>query len=939
MSPTASRYSRYLVTPAKSRVRLRHPARATVGTVADVLAGRDAERTRIVELLDAARDSSGGALVVHGVAGSGKSTLLAAAVAAASNMTVLHTQGVESESPLAFAALQRLLWPLRKSMETLAPPQRAALRAAFGEAEGEGDRFLVLLATLSVLAEAAEERPVVAVIDDAHWLDEASAAALLFVARRLQVERVALLFATRDGDTSGFDSGELPALSLGGLSGEAAGELLRSHTAGGVDDAVRDQLVSATAGNPLALTELSEVLSPDQLSGRDALPEQLPLSGGVERAFLDRYRKLPEAAQRFVLVAAADDTARLSVVRGAADRLDVGDDALDAVERAGLLRVDVHVVSFYHPLVRSAVYRAATSSQRRTAHRALAEALSGDADRRAWHLAAAIDRPDETVVAALDAVGDRAAARGGHEAAAEAWARAAELTVDQAARARRLFAAAQSSWLGGKPAQAAALARSADVDALDPALRTRVLLLRGQIEWNTTSLNGGYEFVVAAAKTARSVDEAMARQLAMLAASLSAWGARSTGDIDPAALVPPVPTDASTNVLVVAHLLAGFKAVTAADWAAAAEAFRQAFGLVDGQDVHDHLVQPNLGIAAVHVDDDARGLRLHEDQLTAARRSGALSMVEHALTRGYHFQLATGAWSAAGTAAAEALTLTTSTGQTGLTALPNAQLAVMAALRGDTSAAERHLTQAAATREAHPTGIVDVLVADFLHWTRGLLAAPKPASAVQHLDQITAPAMRRLAAVDRIETAVRAGRVDLARAWQAEIQDFADGTGLESAVAAAAHGAALLAEPADADRHFARALQAHHQSPRLPNRARTELAYGEHLRRARRRVDARHHLRSALTLFEELGATPYAERAAQELRASGETARRRDVSTTTNLTPQERQVAALIRQGLSNRDAAAQLFLSPRTVDFHLRNVFSKLGVTSRAELAALQLD
>jgi AAA ATPase-like protein len=347
-----------------------------------VLVGRDAERAGITALLEAARGSSGGVLVIRGVAGSGKSALLAEAAASAADMAVLSTQGVESESPLAFAALQRLLWPLRKGAGGLPAPQRAALQAAFGEVEGGGDRFLAFLGTLSLLADAAEERPVLVIADDAHWLDEASAHALLFVARRLQAEWVALLFAARDdlGSGSGFDAGELPCLTLGGLSGEAAGQLLRGRGPGDVDAAVRDQLVAATAGNPLALGELAEVLSADQLSGRDPLPEQLPLTGGVERAFGDRYRRLPAAAQRFLLVAAADDTARLPVVRDAAGRLDAGDDALDLVEQAGLLRVDGDVLTLYHPLVRSAVYRAATSTQRRAAHGALAGALGGDAD-------------------------------------------------------------------------------------------------------------------------------------------------------------------------------------------------------------------------------------------------------------------------------------------------------------------------------------------------------------------------------------------------------------------------------------------------------------------------------------------------------------------------------------------------------------------------------
>jgi DNA-binding NarL/FixJ family response regulator len=658
----------------------------------------------------------------------------------------------------------------------------------------------------------------------------------------------------------------------------------------------------------------------------------------VERAFLDRYHRLPEPAQRFLLVAAADDTGRLSVVRAAAEQLEAGDDALDAVERAGLLHVDGNALSLYHPLVRSAVYRAATSAARRAAHRALADAVGSDADRRAWHLAAATDRPDEAVVAALDSVAERAAGRGGHEAAAAAWSRAAELTLDGGARARRLFAAAESSWLGGNPSRASALARSADVEATDPLLRTNVLRLRGQIEWNTSSLNAGYEFIVAAARTAAGVDEALARQLAMLAASLSAWGARAPGEVDPAALLPPLPAGASARDRAAAQLLDGFTAVARQDWAAAVEAFRHAYAVIEGEQVEgDHVLQPNLAIATMHVDDDRRGLRLHDEQLTAARRSGALAMAEHALTRGFLFQLATGAWSQAAGAAAEGLSLAASTGHAGLTALPLAELAVIGALRDD-DAADRHLADAAAIREAHPVGITDGMIADLIHWARALREA-RPEIALHHLEQMSLPQMRRLAALDRLGAAVRAGRLDLAGEWLTEIDAFGRGTGAASALAVAAHGRALLADERDAEQHFLHALEAHTDSLRLPDRARTELAYGEYLRRARRRVDARVHLRAALQLFEDLGAARWSARAAQELRASGETARRRDPSTATELTAQERQVAALVRQGLSNRDAAAQLFVSPRTVDFHLRNVFSKLGITSRAELAAIALD
>src|SRR3954451_14943737 len=421
---------------------------------------------------------------------------------------------------------------------------------------------------------------------------------------------------------------------------------------------------------------------------------------------------MEEAAQRFLLVAAADDTGRLTVVRDAAERLDADDAALDAVERSGLLRVDGDELTLYHPLVRSAVYRAATSAQRRAAHRALADVLPADADRRAWHLAAAADRPDDEVVTALDAVAERAAARGGHEAAAAAWARAAELTGGGEDRGRRLYLAASSAWLGATPSRAAALAGAAAADVTEPLLRAQLLVLQGQIEWNTRSLNDGYDLILQAAKLAAGVDEALTAQLAMLAASLSAFGARSPRGVDPTALVSEPAPDAPSRVRAAWALLRGFGAVAGRNWATAAECFRCAFALTDADPLDDHVLQPNLGVAAMLIDDDERGLRLHEQQLTAARGAGALNMVEHALTRGAQFQIATGAWAQAASAAAEALPLTASTGHPGLTTLPTAELAGLAALRGDAPATDQHLAHVVAILHAHPVGITDVIVTD-----------------------------------------------------------------------------------------------------------------------------------------------------------------------------------------------------------------------------------
>jgi DNA-binding NarL/FixJ family response regulator len=849
-------------------------------------------------------------------------------------MTVLRTSGVESESPLAFAALQRLLWPLRAHLEALPTPQRTALLAAMGEAEGQGERFLAFLGTLSLLADAAEETPVLAVVDDAQWLDDASAAALLFVARRLHAERVALLFALRAGETVSFDAGDLPTLTLGGLDGEAADAVLAAHSGGEVDPAVRDMLVRNTGGNPLALVELAGVLTGDQLAGRAPLPAQLPLTGGVERRFLDRHRRLSEPAQLLLLVAAADDTSLLPVVRDAAQRLGAGEAALDEVERAGLLRVDEHYLTLYHPLVRSAVYGAATSAQRRAAHGALAAALSGDPDRRAWHLAAATDRPDSAVVGALDAVAERATARGGHEAASAAWARAAELTSEAAGRAVRFSAAAHEAWLAAQPARARSLAETARLLAADPLLRADIDRLRARIEWNVGSPLLGHRILLHAAAEVLPVDTERARVMTMLAAAV---GCFAGGGVEDMASQVAVLGDARSTTDAVsrccARLLSGFVHYRQGSLVEAAEEFRAALAECDpGEDID---LGGNLGVAAFLLGDVEAGLRVHAKLLASAREHGALVMIVYALTRRAYAEIATGDWAATAAGAAEALDLARSSGQPALTRFPLAWLTLVAALRDDRPQVAEHID---ALDELPAAGLAVAPAEDLVRWARGV-TADTAAVALHHLQQMTTGPGTRLAAIDRLEAAARADRPDLSRAWADDLERFGTAVVDDWALAVAAYGRAIVAADQDAEREFQHAVKLADAAAHRFDAARIHLAYGEHLRRARRRVDARTHLRAALEVFDDLGATRWSSRAAQELRASGETARRRDPSTATELTAQERQVAALIRQGLSNRDAAARLFVSPRTVDFHLRNVFSKLEVTSRAELVARPLD
>jgi DNA-binding CsgD family transcriptional regulator len=916
-----------------------------VAKVSNVLRGREQEQATLGALFDRARAGHGSALLVRGQPGIGKSALLEDAVAAADDLTVLRTRGVESEAPLPFAALHRLMRPVMEHLDEIPTPQANALRAAFGESTDNvvGERHLVFLATLNLLSAVAGDRPVVAVVDDAHWLDDASSAALLFAARRLEGEAVALVFAIRDDEAGAFDSRDLPVLTVAGVDAGAAAALisdqLGDQVGAAVSPQVRAELLEVTQGNPLGLLELTRALSAEQLAGHAPLPDRLPLTEGVERTFLDRYRRLSPPAQTLLLVAATDDSGRAAIIARAAQGLGAGPDALDVAEESGLLTEDDGVLTLRHPLVRSAIYGAATSSKRRQAHRALADALAGTPqdDRRAWHLAASVDEPDEEVVAALDDAAERARRRGGHEAAAAAWTRAAELTLDPHARAQRLFAAAGSTMAAGHPIETDRLARAALLDADDPLLRADLIALQGQVEWNTGSLDDGYRLVCQAATIAAPHDPIRARVLAMLAAALASFGARSIDAPDPTTIAPAPAPDAAPEELVAGWLLDGFSAVQRNDWAEAAGALRRAWSTPIAPDAPP-MLHHNLAIATMHLGDDTRAIELHDLQLQHARDASAVNMVEHALTRGVVFRIATGAWTQAASYAEEAVLLDRNLGLDELVTFPLAELAVIAALRGDPQAPARLQELERALEQHPPRGTITGLVAGLAQWAAARQPGIPPATALHHLEQIELPVARGLSAMDRIETAARADRRELAEEWLDELRSFAEGTDMAWAWAAVFHGRAVLGGP-DVEDDFRRALGWHARSSRLPARARTQLALGEFLRRNRRRTDARVPLREALETFEGLGASFWAERARQELRASGETARRGTDLVATELTAQESQVAALVRQGLSNKDVAGRLFISPRTVDFHLRNVFTKLGISSRTELAALALD
>jgi DNA-binding CsgD family transcriptional regulator len=903
-----------------------------------VLHGREPELARIAALVAGARAGTGGALVVLGDPGTGKSALVHQAAADA-DVRILRTQGVESEAPLAFAALHRLLQPMLPLAARLPAPQAHALRVAFGQETGSVDRFLVFLGALSLLAEEAAEHPVLAVVDDAHWLDDASSAALLFVARRLEVEPVALLFAARESDVRRFEPGDLPALRLGGLDLSAGSALVRERTGADVSAEVVAQLLAATGGNPLALAEVPQALSVEELGGRAPLPGRLPITATVERVFLDRARRLSPGAQTLLLVTAADDAAHVGTVASAAALLGVDAGALGELEGSGLLDVSAGELRLRHPLVRSAVYAAATDAERRAVHTALAAGLQGtdQSDRRAWHRAAAADGPDDAVVADLEAVATRAEARGGHEAAAAAWERAAELTADAGPRSRQLFAAARSAWLAGRGEQARRDAEAARAGADDPRLLASIERLRARLEWNIGSTRLAHRMLLEAARDIAPLDPDAARAMAMVAAALAAFHGDSGVGIEPAAFAT-LPPDVTELQRCYAELTLGLRAVEAGDWDAATTWIRRAIATARPLELDDQELLPNLALAALHIGDTGASEQFHQRQLTSARASGAVVVVLYALTRLTFSDIAHGRWADLASRQAEAVRLGAGTGQAALATMPRTSLLLLAAYRGD-AAYDDLLAEVERGLQGETTGVLGPILRDLDRWARGVRAAPDWGTAFHHLAQVAHPLVQRSAGLDRVTTAVHAGQPEAAQLWIADLETFGTATGQSWPRALAAHGRALLASDEEAGDWYERSLEHHATSPRPFERARTQLAYGEHLRRRRRRVDARPHLREALATFEDLGAGPWATRAEQELRASGETARRRDANAAVELTPTERQVAQLVRGGLSNREVAAQLFVSPRTVDFHLRNVFAKTGIASRAGLAQVPLD
>lgn len=897
-----------------------------------MLIGRGRECAQVDDLLEQARDGRGGALVLRGEAGIGKSALLSYAAERATGLRVLRGAGVETESEFPFAVVHQLLRPVSTRIDAIPDRQRAALLGAFGLGPAiEADRFLISLAVLNVLAETASDGPLLCLVDDAHWLDGASADTLVFVARRIQAEGIALLFATRDG----FTAPGLPELSLTGLDADSAGRLLTERATVSTD--VMSRLVTESMGNPLALAELARSLPADQLAGRVPLPDRLPVGADLGRLFGDQIDGLPTETKTMLLVVAADDTGELRVVLGAGKELGLPGGALDAAETAGLVAVDSPIVSFRHPLVRSAVYQAATFQQRQAVERAIAAALDDevDADRRAWHLANAALGPDETAADALHRSAERARQRGGHAAAASAYERAAALTAAPEPRAGRLADAADAAWLAGQPDRARAAIEAALPQAVAPQLRARVEHLRGSLEAACGVPASAYAILSGGAELVRTLNPARAAGM-LTAAGQIAWG---TGDLprlrEAARRLTDLPATEGA-VALGARIITGLASFLDGDVSTATLRLREAADLAQAVREPQALMLSAAGV--MFLGDDTRAMDLFTTAVATARAAAAGTILPVLLAPLATLEAWTGRYAAASANATEGLRLAVETGQDNPAAHLRGVLAWLAAVRGDAAECADNANAAL----AHAIGQRLGPHAAIASWALAVLdlGAGRPAAAFDRLATLTAtgpgeshPVVSVFATADLVEAAIRTGQDPAAHLGRLRTWATAPW-----ALALVARCDGLLATGTEQDHHFTEALRLHATGGRPFDTARTELLYGEALRRRRRRADARKHLRAAHETFERLAATPWATLARTELRATGETARKRDPSTTAQLTPQELQIARFVAEGATNRTIADHLFLSPRTVDYHLSKIFTKLNLTSRTELIRLPL-
>jgi DNA-binding NarL/FixJ family response regulator len=907
------------------------------GVSGPALHGRRDECQTLDRLVARARAGESQVLVMCGDAGIGKTALLEYVSARAPGCRVARAAGVESEMELPFAGLHQLCAPVLDRLDRLPGPQRDALATVFGLSDGPPpDRFLIGLSVLSLLADGAEHQPLVCLIDDAQWLDHASAQTLAFVARRMLAEPVALIFATRPSSDDRFLR-ELPELAIRGLTTTDARTLLLAALHGPVDAAVTDRIVAESHGNPLALLELPRTWSAAELAGGFGMPGTVPLADRIEQSYLRRLRSLPSETQRVLLAAAAEPVGDLAVLRRALGLLGVPIGAADPAEAAGLIEFGAQV-RFSHPLVRSAVYRAASPEQRRGVHRCLAEATEPrlDPDRRAWHLAHATPGPDEEVAAELERCAGRAQARGGLAAAAAFLERSASLTVDPARRVRRMLVAAQFDVQAGAFDAALALLAAARAGRLDAFGHARVDLLRGQVASASDAGSAAPALLLNAARRLESLDLALARETYVDAWGAALFAGRLAGsgnllEVSRAARAAPRPAHQPRSSDL---LLDGLAELITDGRAAAAPTLRRAVSAFHGEDAS---AEKGLqwavmaSCAAVTLWDFDSWDTVISRQVDLARGAGALAQLAIALNgRGIVV-----AWSgaAAGAVIAEAQAVTEATG----TRIAPYGAMLLAALRGREADARRLIQAAVGNAVAGGEG----MAVQYAHWAtavlcNGLGRYDDALAAARHAsDEAPELFICAWALPELIESGVRRGQIRLAtRALErlAETTSIGDS---DWAAGIEARSRALLSTGETAEAHFREAIERLGRTRLRPELARAHLLFGEWLRGDKRRTQARQQLRTAHELFTSMGAAGFAERARAELLATGEAVHHRSEDAREELTPQEELIARLARDGRTNPEIGAELFLSARTVEWHLRKVFVKLGVSSRRQLRA----
>jgi DNA-binding CsgD family transcriptional regulator len=890
------------------------------------LLDRAHERDVLDQLVAGVRAGQSRVLVLRGEAGIGKSALLEHLSTVAGGYRIARAAGVESEMELAFAGLHALCVPMLGRLGHLPSPQRDALSTAFGLSAGPPpDRFLVGLAVLSLLAEEAEEQPLVCIVDDAQWLDRVSVQTLAFVARRLLAERVGLVFGLRESDDEAGLEG-LPELVIDGLPADDARRLLDSTIPGRLDARVRDRILGEAGGNPLALLELSRGWKPIALAGGFGLPGEMSLTSRIEQGFVQQVESFSPVTRRLLLLAAAEPVGDVTLLWRAAKRLAIEPEAAGPAQAAGLVEIGTRV-RFRHPLVRSAAYRAAAVLERREVHRALAEATDAqlDPDRRAWHRARAADGPDEAVAGELERSADRAQARGGKAAAAAFLLRAAELTPDPAIRIERSLAAARAKLDVADTASASELLAAAELGPVSELQRARLERLGAEIVFTSQRGRDAPPLLLTAARRLEPLDAALAREtyLEAIAAALFAGRLGKGPDVHE---VAEAARDASRGHAVGAadRLLAALVSRFTEGYPASVQPLSHvlhAFGEADprwlwlacrlAQDLWDDELWNTLA---------TRGVRI-------ARETGALQLLPNALNYLAALNVHAGAFATAAALIDEVDALAQAIG------LPPLKYAasMLAASRGDDAQVQALIEgplRGAMTRgEGAALGGAGWFTA-LLHNGRGRYSEALAAAqqACEHDDVI----FYGWALVELIEAGARSGRSDDAAVALDRLSERTQAAGTEWALGIEARCRGLLS---DDETFYQESVDRLTHSRAALALARSRLVYGEWLRREHRRVDAREQLRAAHEMFSQMGAEAFAERARRELSATGETVRKRTVETLDELTTQEGQVARLAVEGYTNPEIGAQLFISPRTVEYHLRKVFTKLGIRSRKEL------